>query len=513
MSKPVPSGAEAPDQTMGALAGAWGGGQQDFWKLLQQIRVAVLVYGRNGRVAVSNQAAHELLGLPQKRIQGRPSVELCEGFLREDGAPMPPEDCPETRVLRSGQPVGDLVIGIRRLAGDGVRWVLAQAVPVIGPGGDLDKVVVTFMDVTDRKRAEEALLREKARAENYLAIAGSIIVALNSEHRVSLINQAGCQALGYAREELLGEDWIALAIPPEDRDRVHDIFHQLMAGKSVGLDHVGDHQVVRRDGVRRWVVWHNTVVRDELGRIVGTLSSGEDVTERRQAEQRVKASLQEKEVLLREIHHRVKNNLQVISSLLTLEAHHYTGASGDQLFADTQSRIRAMALVHDKLYQSDNLAKIDLGTYVHDLAAGLQGVNASGHRDVRVVIEAEDIGLTVDTAMPCGLVLNELLTNAFKYAFPDSRPGEIRVEARHLDGGRIGILVADDGVGLPPGVEVEPSGTLGMQLVRAITNQLRGEVSIERGPGTRFRISFPVGPGKPAEQQLHRGRVEGLAGE
>jgi two-component sensor histidine kinase len=287
-----------------------------------------------------------------------------------------------------------------------------------------------------------------------------------------------------------------------------------MAGESVGLDHVGDHQVLRRDGGRRWVVWHNTLVRDEHGRIIGTLSAGEDVTERRDAEQRVKASLQEKEVLLREIHHRVKNNLQVISSLLTLEAHHHTGASGAQLFADTQSRIRAMALVHDKLYQSDNLAKIDLGAYIRDLAAGLQGVIASGHRDVRVVIEADDIGLSVDTAMPCGLVLNELMTNAFKYAFPDGRSGEIRVEARHLEDGRVGILVGDDGVGLSPEIGLESTRTLGLQLVRAVTSQLRGKVAVERGPGTRFRISFPLSPDTVAGQNsLSGNRIEGARGE
>ena len=497
-----PSGCDTanPGQTSGGPAGSGSGGQQDFWKLLPRIRVAVLVFGPQGRVKATNQAAQELLGLSRQRIEGRLSEELCAGFLREDGTPMSPEECPEARVLRNGQPVGDLVIGIQRLGGAGGRWVLAGAVPVLDSEGNADKVVVTLMDVTDRKQAEEALLREKARAENYLAIAGSIIVALDSEHRVSLINQAGCQALGYAREELLGEDWIALVIPPEDRERVHEIFHRLMAGESVGVEHVGDHQVLRKDGVRRWVVWHNTVVRDELGRINGTLSSGEDVTERREAEQRVKTSLQEKEVLLREIHHRVKNNLQVISSLLTLEAHHHRGASGVQLFADTQSRIQAMALVHDKLYQSDNLAMIDLGTYIRDLAAGLQAVNASDHRDVRVVIESDAIGLTVDTAMSCGLVLNELLTNAFKYAFPAARSGEIRVEAHRLEGGQVGILVGDDGVGLPPEIGLGSRGTLGLQLVRAITNQLRGEVAIERDPGTRFRIRFPLASSGPAQQ-------------
>ena len=172
-----------------------------------------------------------------------------------------------------------------------------------------------------------------------------------------------------------------------------------------------------------------------------------------------------------------------------------------------------MALVHDKLYQSDNLAKIDLGAYIRDLAAGLQEVIASGHRNVRVVIEADDIGLSVDTAMPCGLVLNELMTNAFKYAFPDGRSGEIRVEARHLEDGRVGILVGDDGVGLSPEIGLESTRTLGLQLVQAVTSQLRGKVAVERGPGTRFRISFPLSPDTLAGQtSLSGNRMEGARG-
>jgi len=592
---------------------------------LHQIPAAVLVYGPDGRVVLSNRAARQLLGLSAERVRGQTFAALCNGLLREDGTVLSWEESPEARLLRSGERFTDLVIGIDCLEPGVIRWVRADAVPVTGSDGALEHVVIMLVDVTARKqaeerlraseerfrllaetvqdvfmickpegyapvyvspayekiwgrsivglyqcptswldavdardqrrlvtqrghadgewdveyrihrgdgsirwirergfavrepagrpglwvavasditgqkRAQEALAREKGRAENYLAIAGSIIVALDSRHRVSYINQAGCKALGYTSEELVDQDWIALVIPPEDQPVVGEVFHRLMAGETTGLEHVEDHQVVRRDGRRRWVVWHNTLVRDEDGRIVGTLSSGEDVTERREAEQRVKASLEEKEVLLREIHHRVKNNLQVISSLLTLEAHHHAGESSAQLFADTQSRIRAMALVHDKLYQSDNLALIELGAYIRDLAAGLKEVNASRQRDVRVVVDAENIALSVDAAMPCGLMLNELLTNAFKYAFPDGRCGEIRVDARHLDGGQIQISVSDNGVGLPAEIGLDSSGTLGLQLVRTIAGQLGGGVTVERGSGTRFDITFPLGYGRRAE--------------
>jgi PAS domain S-box-containing protein len=492
---------ETGDHTTGEASEALSDGaeQWESWALLEETPAPVLVFAPDGRALMGNRAARSLLRLPQERIRGQALPALAAAWLKEDGTPISWDQSPEARVLRSGRAIVERLVGIERVAGGGVCWVILDAVPVTDRDGSLKQVVVTLADVTRRKHAEDALRREKDRAENYLAIAGSLIVALDARHRVSYINQAGCEALGYSTGELLGQDWIARVIPPEERESVKDIFYRLMAGECVGLNVVDDHQVLRSDGDRRWIVWHNTLVRDENGRIVGTLSSGEDVTERRAAEQRVKASLREKEVLLREIHHRVKNNLQVISSLLALEAHHHSGAPAGQLFADTQSRIRAMALVHDKLYQSENLAMIDLGTYIRDLAAGLKEVNASLQRKVSVVIEAEDIALTVDIAMSCGLLLNELLTNAFKYAFPQGGGGEIRVEARSLGSGQVRILISDNGIGLPANIDLDAPDTLGLQLVRAIAGQLQGRVAVERGSGSRFEITFPLSYGKSSD--------------
>jgi PAS domain S-box-containing protein len=461
--------------------------------LLQRLGAAVLVFDREGRVLIGNQAAQTLFGLDGESIRGRTAADLCRGYRSESNQALAIADCPEQRVLASGQAVDGLLLGIRPLQprkGEETIWVLASAVPVqTEPRGDL-QVTVTLVDITERRRAEQALQREKARAQHYLAIAGSLILALDRGHRISLINQAGCRALGYREHELLGRDWIATCIPQPEREKVSEIFRRLMAGEAMELKYVEDHQVQCRDGGVRWVAWHNTLLHDERGRIIGTLSAGEDVTERRLANQRLQSSLQEKEVLLREIHHRVKNNLQVVSSLLTLESRLHGDPKTGRSLSDTQGRIQAMALVHNKLYQSADLTRVDLGAYVRDLAAGLQQLHSTEARGVGFVIDCEPIALSVDIAVPCGLVLNELLTNALKYAFPGHSQGQIRVGACRQDDAMIRIEVSDDGIGLPPKIDLDRASTLGLSLVRALVAQVGGRIEREQAPGTRFAITL-----------------------
>jgi two-component sensor histidine kinase len=221
-----------------------------------------------------------------------------------------------------------------------------------------------------------------------------------------------------------------------------------------------------------------------------------EIGERTQAEVRIAASLQEKEVLLREIHHRVKNNLQVISSLLRLQAEAVTEPLTRALFQEGQDRVRSMALVHEKLYQSADLAQIDFGEYVRHLAAHLLLSYQGKEQTVSLQIDTKVVLLGVNVAVPCGLILNELVTNALKYAFPDGRPGEIRIALRidetPLQGG-LGILeVCDNGVGLPVHIDVAETESLGLYLVQRLAIQLEGQLEVHNGHGTSFRLSFPL---------------------
>ncbi|MFN8486492.1 MAG: histidine kinase dimerization/phosphoacceptor domain -containing protein [Caldilineaceae bacterium] len=218
-----------------------------------------------------------------------------------------------------------------------------------------------------------------------------------------------------------------------------------------------------------------------------------ELSERKRAEAQIKTSLQEKEVLLKEVHHRVKNNLQVISSLLYLQSDRIKDQQALEIFRDSQNRVRSMALIHEKLYQAKDLAKIDLSSYLHSLIGYLfrsYGTNASG---IRLQVHAENVFLGIDLAMPCGLIINELVSNALKHAFPTGRNGEISIELSRHEPHDYTLCVCDNGIGMPPDVDLENAPTLGLQLVNTLVQQMDGTVELEQNGGTTFKISFVEG--------------------
>jgi PAS domain S-box-containing protein len=212
--------------------------------------------------------------------------------------------------------------------------------------------------------------------------------------------------------------------------------------------------------------------------------------QRKRAEEALKASLQEKEVLLKEIHHRVKNNMQVISSLLSLQSRHLEDPKAIGMFKDSQHRIRSMALVHEKLYQAKDLSRIDFGQYLQNLIVYLVHSYQIDSGRVGLKIDVGGAALDINTAIPCGLIVNELVTNAIKHAFPSGRKGEIRVTLRRGTSGKMALTVGDNGIGWPPEADFRRTETLGMQLVTMLVDQLDGSIDLEKKPGTAFRISF-----------------------
>jgi len=215
-----------------------------------------------------------------------------------------------------------------------------------------------------------------------------------------------------------------------------------------------------------------------------------EVQERTLAEEHVRASLQEKEVLLKEIHHRVKNNLQIISSLLNLQTDQVNDTGTLRALRDSQTRVRSMALIHEKLYQSKSLAKIEFGEYVQTLAKDLFRSYQRILGDIQLNIQVDEISLDLDYAVPCGLILNELMTNALKYAFPNGRKGTIQIELRANPENTINLRVADNGVGLPTELNVFAAKSLGLQLVNSLVAQVNGKLTVEALAGTAFLISF-----------------------
>ncbi len=211
---------------------------------------------------------------------------------------------------------------------------------------------------------------------------------------------------------------------------------------------------------------------------------------RREAEEQITASLREKEVLLKEIHHRVKNNLQIISSLLNLQSGYTEDPETLEMYRESQSRIHSMALIHEKLYQSGDLARVDFPEYVRNLVGYLFRSYSAGAGQVAMDVDVAPVFLSLDVSIPCGLIISELVTNALKYAFPQGKGGKLFVGLHSESGDRYSLIVRDDGIGFPNEVDFQNTDSLGLQLVMTLTEQLDGDISLQKGDGTEFRISF-----------------------
>lgn len=221
------------------------------------------------------------------------------------------------------------------------------------------------------------------------------------------------------------------------------------------------------------------------------ISAIRDISERKQIEERVCNSLREKEVLLKEVHHRVKNNLQIISSILNLQSHTIVDEKTRELLDDTRARVRSIALVHERLYESKDLVSIDFGEYVEGLMTDLFQAFGAHSQNVAVNINIEPVTLDIDKIVNCGLIVNELVSNSLKYAFGQGSGGKIDISLQK-DRGNLSLKIRDNGSGLPPGFKVSSSKTLGLTLVHGLTKELGGSVEMKSEQGAEFTIIFPV---------------------
>jgi two-component sensor histidine kinase len=217
-----------------------------------------------------------------------------------------------------------------------------------------------------------------------------------------------------------------------------------------------------------------------------------DCSERVRLEQTIRASLEEKEVLLKEVHHRVKNNLQVISSLLHLQSQHTQDSASVQMFRESQDRVRSMALVHERLYRSKDLSQVDFTDYIQSLATHLFSSHQTDSDCITLAVDVHGIKLSIEAAVPCGLLLNELISNCLKHAFRGRDRGRIQIDLRPIYGREILLSVSDDGIGLPRGIDPRSGESFGMQLIADLVDQLHGRVEVDREVGTTVRIVFPM---------------------
>ncbi|MEN8263737.1 MAG: histidine kinase dimerization/phosphoacceptor domain -containing protein [Nitrospirota bacterium] len=337
------------------------------------------------------------------------------------------------------------------------------------------------------KKAEEKIKQQNEFLNNVLSsLTHPFYIIDVNNYKVKMANPAAefgklsgestCYALTHKRDK-----------PCEDIEHPCVIKKIKEVGKPVTVEHI------HYDGEGNPLIneIHGYPIFDDGGNITYVIEYNIDITSRKKAEEGIRNSLREKEVLLREIHHRTKNNMQIISSLLRLQSAQLTDKKSAAILQDSQNRIQSMSLIHEQLYESKDLTRVDFGHYIGDLTQGLIRLCGTRTGNIRVEQDIKDIYLGIDTAIPCGLIINELVTNSLKYAFPEGREGTIRINLNRTDEDEIELILSDNGIGIPDDLDIKHTKTLGLQLVTTLSeHQLQGRIELDRTKGTEFRITF-----------------------
>ena len=353
--------------------------------------------------------------------------------------------------------------------------------------GGRSHLLESFIDISERKHQEQALRESEERFKSILENVVEMFFVLDGALRAEYMSPRCLAIYGYSGDEMTARPtlWIK-AIHPEDRRAVT---RQAVEEARGGARAAHEFRIIRKDGSVRQVRSASNPILGADGKLQRVYGTVMDVTEF----ESLRSSLKEKEVLLKEIHHRVKNNLQIVISLMRLQSRAFSEERVRAALKDLETRIRAMALVHEHLYHSSDLAKIGFKDYLKGLCEELFRTYRADAGRIALEIDAEAVALDIERAIPCGLIINELLTNAIKYAFPGDRKGVIRIAIRNTPDSGVEIVVSDDGIGMPETLDIRKAKTLGLQLVTTLAeNQLKGRFELERAGGTRFRIQFRI---------------------
>ncbi|MFH0826130.1 MAG: PAS domain S-box protein, partial [Pseudomonadota bacterium] len=340
-------------------------------------------------------------------------------------------------------------------------------------------------EITDRKTFAEKLRESEERYRNLVETSNLAIFISEAEGVLIHANPRMVEMTGYADvQDLMGVSTERLYPEPSDRARL--MRELLEKGSATNFEIHG----VKKDGSSLWTSLNAVMQRDDSGNVTGIFAIAEDITERKKMRDALHSALDEKEVLLREIHHRVKNNLAVVISLLGFQGRHAKDEYHRKMFVESQDRIRSMALAHEKLYQAENLSEIDSRSYLTSLLDHLMSALGNVGSEVRLVRQIARTDLDLETGVTLGFIVTELVSNALKHAFPGGRPGTISLTLKEVDDSTLELSLADDGVGLPDSIQFANPRSLGLNLVRIFSKQLRGELEVRRNHGTEVILRF-----------------------
>ena len=322
-------------------------------------------------------------------------------------------------------------------------------------------------------------------ADEIVSTMSNFLLMLDHEKNIVSVNNSTTKLLKYPKQEIIGKP-VSYIFPDNYQNSIYELF-ETSSNSIINFET----NLKTKNNILIPVLISKSVIRSDNGDVVGIVCIGNNIVDIKNAEAEIKASLEEKELLLRELHHRVKNNLQIISSLINLQSNGIKDSGDLEIFRESQSRVKSMAIIHEKLYQSVDLSNINFKGYIQSLVSYLISYYSKESIDIEMDVE-NDIVLNMDTAVPCGLIINELFINSLKHAFVAKNSGKIKVSLHpdKIEDGCYILIMSDNGVGLPDDVDIENPQKLGLQLVVSLTNQLDGKIILDTTEGTKYTIRF-----------------------
>jgi PAS domain S-box-containing protein len=378
-----------------------------------------------------------------------------------------------------------------------VEWTRWECRPWYEADGSIGGLIVYTEIITERKKVEESLRENEERWRRAIVSSPIPIMIHDEDDQILQLSDGWTKFSGYTIEDIstLG-DWTELAYGERTGSKKEYIDTLFSIDRTVQN---GEWIITAKDGSKRiWDFQTTPIGRTQGGKRV-LHSIAIDVTERRKAEKIIQDSLEEKTILLKEIHHRVKNNLQIISSLLDLQSETIESEAVKDIFSTSQQRIRSMALIHEMLYKGKDLGKINFDRYISEMIEYMRNTSGLLNENVAIDLDTSGIELNIDTAIPVGLLVNELISNSYKHAFPEDpeninegegKSNTIDIKFEAIDDGKYSLVFRDNGVGIPEEIDIEQSSTLGLQLVGMFVEQLHGSIELDREHGTTYHIIF-----------------------
>ena len=472
---------------------------EEIERLLEAVPAAVWV-ARDPQCLniIGNRKANEFYEAQPGENVSATTLPETRRFFTPDGRELTAEQLPMQKAAAGNQDLLDSELQVVLPSGRRII-MLGSAVPLRDQLGNARGCIGAFMDITDRKKTEEALRESEGQFRVLIQNLQSAVALVNERGEFTIVNQAFLRIFELNEDSSIknvnDRDWSQWRVFDE-HGTLLDIDNHPVRKAAMTCRPVRDQLIAVKAPTNpkmKWLLVSAEPVLDSHGQIYRLICTYHNITNQKHAEETIKTSLAEKEVLLKEIHHRVKNNLQVISSLISLQADALTDARILEELDDVRDRVRSMALVHEKLYQTSDLSKLNFAEYATSLAQAIWRSHSALARNVRLNLAVEPVSLSIETVIPCGLILNELLGNALKHAFPDNSGGEVEVGVKIDPATKVVCLrVRDNGVGLPAGLDWSQLKSLGLRLVKILASQVLGTVETTTDPGTEIKIIFPL---------------------